>query len=252
MTRRRKNTPKSTITPEQWDRFFQRCEVIRQQHLEKLAAADALKNAGAAAKGEDYDSYNGSAVPHPHPRWASPAGDDKIKASPGLPPPTDRMEEDTEMDDAIRAKLTQTMKNPAMWSVMNDTFMEAIIALCMKDQTWKKTFGQKLCEERLTTGEVLHQSSPSPAAHQPPALRAHSGLALNFTSEAENMYGLSDPTPAGGHLAMPKPQHSAQQPPAPHHHPMACVPSLVSHATEAPAGVLTRSDIQKFNEMEIQ
>ncbi|KAL6773934.1 hypothetical protein ACKKBG_A23105 [Auxenochlorella protothecoides x Auxenochlorella symbiontica] len=122
----------------------------------------------------------------------------------------------------------------------------------MKDQTWKKTFGQKLCEERLTTGEVLHQSSPSPAAHQPPALRAHSGLALNFTSEAENMYGLSDPTPAGGHLAMPKPQHSAQQPPAPHHHPMACVPSLVSHATEAPAGVLTRSDIQKFNEMEIQ
>ncbi|KAL6772178.1 hypothetical protein ACKKBG_A29245 [Auxenochlorella protothecoides x Auxenochlorella symbiontica] len=114
-------------------------------------------------------------------------------------------------------------------------------------------------EQASPAGEAMIKASPSLPSqtggldeHTEVKDSADSASSSKFSSETENAHGMADSSLAFRHLAMSKTQHPTQQPPAPHHQPMACVPSHMTQAAEAPSGVLTRSDIRKFKEMEIQ
>ncbi|KAL6785935.1 hypothetical protein ACKKBG_A00765 [Auxenochlorella protothecoides x Auxenochlorella symbiontica] len=171
---------------------------------------------------------------------------------PPPPPPVDDEEEDTEMDARIRARLTQNMNDPDVWRGATDHFKKTMMAHCMTNKAWKKEFGKKLLEEeKQGLAKVPLHSSPSPAAHHSPAHSAHSDSPSDFMSEAEDDDDVAGPAPTSGCLAMSNPQHAVQQPKASHHQPMARVPFMVSQTAEAPAGVLTRSDVDKFKELEI-
>ncbi|KAL6780604.1 hypothetical protein ACKKBF_B12500 [Auxenochlorella protothecoides x Auxenochlorella symbiontica] len=201
----------------------------------------------------DHGSSYGPPDPNGNEDDCSPRSFFRIMASLGLRVPPGQLEEDIALDNAIQAKLTQTVMNPAAWNGMSDAFKEAVIATCMKDQAWKKEFGHMLLgDETKTLEKVVHHSSSSHAAYQSPVHSAHSAFASSMRSDAENVQDMASLDTACRHRAMSKPQYAVQQPPAPPRHPMVYVPSHVTQTAEAPTGVLTRSDINKFKELEIQ
>ncbi|KAL6785936.1 hypothetical protein ACKKBG_A00770 [Auxenochlorella protothecoides x Auxenochlorella symbiontica] len=224
-----------------------------QERIHTHSTAVVGKASVIATSRVDHGSSYGPPDPNGNEEDCSPRSFFRIMASLGLRVPTDQLEENIELDNAIQAKLTQTVMNPAAWNGMSDAFKEAVIATCMKDQAWKKEFGHMLLgDETKTLENVVHHSSLSHAAYQSPVHSARSAFASSMRSDAENVQNMASLDTACRHHAMSKPQYAVHQPPASQVHPMPCVPSLVSQPAKASAGVLTRSDIRKFKEMEIQ
>ncbi|KAL6780603.1 hypothetical protein ACKKBF_B40095 [Auxenochlorella protothecoides x Auxenochlorella symbiontica] len=158
----------------------------------------------------------------------------RITSMGGLLTTTGNLDGHIKTDSVTRAKLNQILRDPAAWSKMSDAVKRDMMDLCVRDESWKEGIILMFWDEMWSREEVNHFASPSPVAHESPAHRAHSGTLGEFNSETENVHDLSTRAPAVRSCAMPK------------------VPPLVSQTAEAPAGVLTRSDINKFKELEIQ
>ncbi|KAL6785934.1 hypothetical protein ACKKBG_A00750 [Auxenochlorella protothecoides x Auxenochlorella symbiontica] len=157
-----------------------------------------------------------------------------IQAS--LPQPIDNVEDDTEMDDRIRAKLYENGRGSAAWSGLRDDTIEAMITNCLKNKDWKKQFAQKLLREELeTSGKGAQSSSTSPAASELPVHSAQSALGSWIKSEAENVHELANLASACRRRAMSKPQQAKHQ--------VAYTPDRTSSSSRSPKSGSTPNQV---------